>query len=121
MLRASAHVTETEIDLDALLGDKTAAHRGIVHGQLLLSFSEAFMSDDQQRLASARTDLLNATSPELVIEAAGVAANFQRMVRIADATGIPVDDMTSPAGIAIREALGITVFESAKNSPSASH
>ena len=40
-------------------------------------------------------------APAVVIlrrQAAGVAANFQRMVRIADATGIPVDDLTSELG-----------------------
>jgi hypothetical protein len=29
----------------------------------------------------------------VAINASGVAANFQRMVRIADATGIPVDNL----------------------------
>ena len=51
-----------------------------------------------------------------MIEAAGVSANFQRMVRIADATGIPVDDMTSELGATIRKELGLYAFESAANS-----
>jgi hypothetical protein len=116
MLRASAQATDTQIDLNALLGDETAADQGIAHGQALLAFADAFMSGNKQLLTSARNTLLEATSPRLVVEAAGVAANFQRMVRIADATGIPVDDMSAPGGIAIREALGLTAFASAQHS-----
>ncbi|MCH1555351.1 MAG: hypothetical protein L7T26_03890 [Pseudomonadales bacterium] len=121
MLRASAQATDTHIDLDALLGNESAANLGIPHGQALLAFAEAFMSGDQHLLASARHSLLEASSPELVVEAAGVAANFQRMVRIADATGIPVDDMSAPGGIAIREALGLAAFASAQHSLQPSH
>ena len=74
MLRASAQATDTHIDLDALLGNESAANLGIPHGQALLAFTEAFMSGDQHLLASARHSLLEASSPELVVEAAGVAA-----------------------------------------------
>ena len=50
------------------------------------------------------------------MDAAGVAANFQRMVRIADATGIPVDNMQAELGRNVRAELGIERFPSARNS-----
>ena len=48
-------------------------------------------------------------------DAAGVAANFQRMVRIADSMGIPVDDMEQELGQAVRAELDLTRFASAAN------
>ncbi|MEM7290925.1 MAG: alkylhydroperoxidase-related (seleno)protein, partial [Pseudomonadota bacterium] len=47
--------------------------------------------------------------------AAGVAANFQRMVRIADSIGIPIDDMTTELGQSVRDELELTRFHSAQN------
>ena len=52
-----------------------------------------------------------------MVEAAGVAANFQRMVRIADSMGIPVDDMEQELGQAVRAELDLTKFTSAANTP----
>jgi hypothetical protein len=52
----------------------------------------------------------------VVVDAAGVAANFQRMVRIADSVGIPVDDMESEFGKETRAELSLEKFHSAQNS-----
>ena len=49
------------------------------------------MSDDDAALTQARHAVIEGISPEAMVDAAGVAANFERMVRIADATGIPLD------------------------------
>ena len=43
----------------------------------------------------------------MLVDAAGVAANFQRMVRIADSIGIPFDYMDSPTVQAIQQELGL--------------
>jgi hypothetical protein len=48
-----------------------------------------------------------------LVDAAGVAANFQRMVRLADSIGIPIDDMTVELGQRVREQLDLYEFESA--------
>ena len=48
-----------------------------------------------------------------------VAANFQRMVRIADSMGIPIDEKNVEVGAGIRQDLGLSRFASAENTPSA--
>jgi hypothetical protein len=53
---------------------------------------------------------------EAVVDAAGVASNFERMVRIADSTGIPLDDRMSRASKEVREALGLERFRAFKES-----
>lgn len=116
MLRVSAKIAGDTIDLSVLTQDAAALDAGVQHGALLLAFADAFMSREPETLKDARNALAHASSFDIAVEAAGVAANFQRMVRIADATGIPIDDLTSELGTTIREELGLYAFPGAANS-----
>jgi hypothetical protein len=60
--------------------------------------------------------LLAAAGAEALVEAAAVAANFQRMVRIADSIGIPLDESNVSYTSDIRDQLDLGRFHSAKNS-----
>lgn len=51
--------------------------------------------------------MVEALGPEAMIDAAGVASNFERMVRIADSTGIELGDLLEQASADVREALGL--------------
>ena len=53
-----------------------------------------------------------------MIDAAGIIANFQRMVRIADGTGIPLDEPVAMMTQDLRSDLGINKYGSAGNAPS---
>ena len=108
--------TAREVDLQAINGDPESAAVGIEFGVELMRFAEAVATGDGNALPGARHDLLGAAGPAVLVDAAGVAANFQRMVRIADATGIPVDDMKASLGRDVRRELGIARFASARNS-----
>ncbi len=116
MLRVSATTTETEIDLAGINGDAEAAGIGIQYGAELVQFAESAARRDAEALATSRTALLQAAGPAVLVDAAGVAANFQRMVRIADATGIPVDDMTGEIGVEVRTTLSLDRFAGAEHS-----
>jgi hypothetical protein len=61
--------------------------------------------------------LLELAGAEVLVDAAGVAGNFQRMVRIADSTGIPVDDMMGALSGNIQQDLDLRRFGSAQNTP----
>ncbi len=116
MLRVSSQTVATEIDLQAIAGEEMSAARGITFGPELMHFAEAVARRETEGLARSRQTLLQAAGPAVLVDAAGVAANFQRMVRIADAIGIPVDDMQSEVGRQVREELGLARFASARNS-----
>ena len=116
MLRVSSQTVATEIDLQAIAGQEESAARGIAFGPELMRFAEGVASRDARALARSRQALLQAAGPAVLVDAAGVAANFQRMVRIADAIGIPVDDMHSELGRQVREELGLARFASARHS-----
>ena len=76
------------VDLSAI----TEAGRtsGVPHGDALVSFAEAVVSRDRDRIARSRDALIAAMGVGAMVDAAAVAANFERMVRIADGTGIPL-------------------------------
>jgi hypothetical protein len=116
MLRVSATTTETTIDLQGINGDAAAAATGVQYGAELMAFAEALAKRDEQLLAEARQSLLNAAGAAVLVDAAGVAGNFQRMVRIADSMGIPVDNMQAEFGQQVRQELNLARFESAANS-----
>ena len=116
MLRVSAMTTATEVDLQAINGDPESAAVGIEFGLELMRFAEALATGDGDALRTARRDLLDTAGAAVLVDAAGVAANFQRMVRIADAIGIPVDDMTTELGQNVRRELRIERFASARHS-----
>ena len=115
MLRASAQFNTKNVDLQGVLGDADGAAVGVRFGTELMRFAEAvaMRSDDLPR---HRQQLLDSAGPGVLVDAAGVAANFQRMVRIADSIGIPVDDMTAELGLRVREELDLARFPSAANS-----
>lgn len=115
MLRVSALYNETEVDLQAVNGDAESAAVGVEFGPELMRFAQSLASRDDE-LERRRQALLSAAGPAVLVDAAGVAANFQRMVRIADAIGIPVDDRSGEMGRQVRAELDLERFPSAGNS-----
>ena len=116
MLRVSAMTTETEVDLQGVNGDAASAAMGIEYGAELMSFAESLAQRDEPGLARSRTALRQAAGDKVLVDAAGVAANFQRMVRIADSIGIPFDNMQSDFANSIQTELNLARFPSAQHS-----
>ena len=119
MLSLSADLTESTVDLTLINGDENASTGDIPHGGVLLRFAEAFASRDEALLDQARADLLAEAGAEVLVDAAGVAANFQRMVRIADSTGIPLDDLSAAISHKVVKQLDLTRFATSRNTPAA--
>jgi hypothetical protein len=68
-----------------------AADSGIPHAAVLVALAEAAAGTNDGTLAEARAAVLQELGGEPLIDAAAVVANFGRMVRVADATGTPLD------------------------------
>ena len=77
------------------------------HGRLLLDFAEAVIGGAEAELDSVRKTLIAAVGESGFVDAAGVVASFDAVVRIADATGIPVEDFKLEKTVEERAALGI--------------
>lgn len=108
-------MNDVEVDLLGVGGKAESAAKGIAFGAELMQFAEALVLGDDAALRAARAALLERAGAEALVDAAGVAANFQRMVRIADATGIPVDSLDSDLSREIRETLNLDSFETAEH------
>jgi hypothetical protein len=72
---------------------------------VLLSFAEAIVGREPEAIARARQRVIDAMGVESMVDAAAVASNFERMVRIADGTGIPVDERMRAFGREVIEEL----------------
>jgi hypothetical protein len=112
MLSLSADNSKQEVDLQVINGDGDG---GVPLGRELMLFAEALASGDDAALVSSREALLSLAGSDVLIDTAAVAANFQRMVRIADATGLPLDEIVGTLSSPIQDALDLRRFPSAQN------
>ena len=119
MLSLSANTTETAIDLQMVNGSAASDSQGIPFAGELVNFAEAIAERDAGKIDRTRDELIQVAGEVVMVDAAAVAANFQRMVRIADAMGIPIDDKNVEAGAGIRQELDMGRFATAQNTPSA--
>ncbi|MEM7100526.1 MAG: hypothetical protein AAF541_19835 [Pseudomonadota bacterium] len=97
--------------------DEEQAPDGIESGAELREFADAILSCDVARTDVARQALTASIGYSGTVDAAAVVGNFQRMVRIADSTGIPLDEPVLMISQSIRDELGINEFHAASNSP----
>ena len=91
---------------------------GVPHARALLALADASIVGSDESLESARGRILSELGPEALADAAAVVANFQRMNRISDATGIPLDGIMGLMTADLRSQLGVERFGSAANTPS---
>ncbi len=96
-----------------------AAASGVAHAEALVGFVDALVGRDEDVLERARARLLDEVGPEGLVDAAAVAANFERMVRIADSTGIPLDGPLDVMSADLRQQLHVDRFGSSANTPAA--
>ncbi len=120
MLSLSAELSEATVDLQLINGDDNATDGDVAHAKTLMHFAESFARRDEAALTEARAALLAEAGPDVLVDTAAVAANFQRMVRIADSTGIPLDERNVALSASVREELDLQRFASAQNTPKAS-
>jgi hypothetical protein len=113
----SGELEGEQYDLHAVTAGEAAAPVGVPHERELIALAEAVVRGSESELAEARSKGLAALGPESFVAAAAVASNFERMVRIADATGIPLDAPLAVISAGMRAELGIDAFGSAANTP----
>ncbi|MGY9054188.1 MAG: hypothetical protein ACKVGZ_01020 [Alphaproteobacteria bacterium] len=76
----------------------------------MLAFADALLGIDEEALDAARTALQAAVGDEGLADAAGVAVTFNGIDRIADATGIPLEDAKVKLSRNLRAELSIDTY-----------
>ena len=115
LLRASGQHGGEDYDLRNILGEGLEDGR-VPHGELLIEFADAFFTDGG-RLGEARARIAEAMGAEALVDAAGIVAIFNAVVRIADATGIPLEDYKEELSRDFRGGLGIDDYPSVRSGP----
>ena len=116
MLRESIQIEGGEADLRAITDPEAAAASAIPGADALVRFVDAALQDDEAAIGKARDRVRAELGVVALVDAAAVIGNFERMVRIADGTGIPLDRVVPVGTEAIREELGIDEFAAAERS-----
>jgi hypothetical protein len=93
-----------------LTDSEAAVTSGVEYGTELLAFADAMVGEDDEALTHGRHAVIETLSPAAMVDAAGVASNFERMVRIADATGIPLDARMQALSQEVRDTLHLDRF-----------
>ena len=75
-----------------------------------MSFADAVLGTDDKRLAEIQSEIRRKLGDAALCDAAGIAATFNAIDRVADATGIPIEDVKADSTADFRAALGINVF-----------
>lgn len=131
LLRESSQVLGQEVDVDAVI-DRRRSTAGVDHGfpaaVELLEFASAAntaanpaMAPDTDRdrlvaeLTTARDRLDEVVGPDGLMEAAATVAAFNGLVRVADGTGIELDDAMVVASSEVRSQLGLDAMTGAAN------
>ena len=115
LLRANSELNGTETNLSAITNIE--AESGVKAGSLLSQLVESTLNSDALRATDVRAQIVESLGEEGLVDAAAVLGNFQRMVRIADGTGIPLDRPVSVISANIRSELGVDQFASADRTP----
>lgn len=83
----------------------------------LLALVESTVDGRGEELPVARSAVAEELGSAALVDAAAVIGNFQRMTRIADGTGIPLDAPIAAMSADLRDELGINEFGSAAYTP----
>ena len=110
LLRESSRHSGNDIDFNAILGE-TDGDVGIPHADILVEFTEAVWGDDDTRLMTARKEIVGVMGEDALVDASGITATFNAIDRVADLTGIPLEDSKAEDTADLREELRINVFE----------
>jgi hypothetical protein len=108
LLRESSKATGESYDLTLLIG--AGGDGNIPNGALLVTFADAVIGIDDERLATARADIRAALGDEALVDAAAIAATFNAIDRVADSTGIPIEHTKAEVTADLRASLGIDSF-----------
>lgn len=80
----------TAVNIAAI--NENSVDSGVSFGAELLAFTDAVISRDKSEIAATSEAVAKHLGPEGVVDAAGIMTMFNVVDRVADATGIPIDE-----------------------------
>lgn len=109
LLRASGEREDRDYDLQAITDPDTDS--GVPHDRLLRALAEQTAAGQWQALESTRQEAAAAMGEQRMVDALVVASAFNGITRVADATGIPLDENTAATTGSLRESVGLDAYD----------
>lgn len=81
----------------AAVGADEPADVGVQHGREILGFVRAVLRAEPRAIGEARDDLVRVAGEAVAADVAGVCAHFNGINRVADGTGVKVNDFITPS------------------------
>jgi hypothetical protein len=114
LLRASGQKENRDYDLTAVThGERTA---GIEHEDWLKRLTEEAIRSEWSALARTLAAASDAVGQKMAVDCLVVASAFNGITRVADATGIPLDENTETTTAEMRATVGLDAFAYAAKS-----
>ncbi len=76
----------------AVVAGDDEAEVGVRHGREILAFARAALGQDAARIAETRARLVEQAGEAIAADAAGVAAHFNGINRVASGTGVKINE-----------------------------
>ena len=114
LLRASGERDNQDYDLSAVTDEH--ADSGVPHSATIRALTEAAVGGRWQELGTLRDAASADLGEQAMVDVLTVASGFNGIARVADATGIPLDDRARTATEEMRSAVGIDRFDYAQKS-----
>jgi alcohol dehydrogenase class IV len=108
LLRESSRAKKEDYDLTLLTG--TEGDGNIPHGALLVAFTDAVVKYEDGEAARLRAEIRAQMGDDALVDASAIVAAFSGFDRLADSTGIPLEDAKAENSADFRAALGINAF-----------
>ena len=108
LLRASGQSEQADYDLNSVTDSEIDS--GVDFSHWLRSLTEAAIHGRWGDLASIRDQAGMAMGTQSMVDALVVASGFNGITRVADTTGIPLDENTQQMTVDMRESTGIERF-----------
>jgi len=105
LLRGSGDHTGDDYQFEAVMDGATDG--GVADGEVLLRFADAVHSGE---CSAEREAVRQKLGEAALVDTAATLAIFTAVVKIADATGIPLEDAKAETSKDFRQALGIERF-----------
>ena len=109
-LRVSGQQTGLEYQLNSII-DGEPKGSGLPNNVILNAFVESISDRDISKINSARSAIVKEMGEQAMIDAAATIAAFNAYPRMADSTGIPLEDAKKKLTAEMCEELGMEKFQ----------
>jgi len=108
LLRASGEKEGLDYNVTAITD--RSKESGVAHGELLTALAEQTAGGDWSALRGTLETAKAAMGGQQAVDVLVVASAFNGITRVADATGIPLDENTAATTGSLRESVGLNDF-----------